>query len=115
MNKKPGPGSKMVPAIFIGKSKVKIMSSLVEKSPRHGQLRRRLGNVSQRMLTRTLRILESTGLIARRGPFLRNLFAGVFLLGTVVFAAIGRSLPPQKATSAPPFPRELVIHLEKLR
>jgi DNA-binding HxlR family transcriptional regulator len=29
-------------------------------------LRRQLGSVSQRMLTRTLRNLESTGLIARR-------------------------------------------------
>jgi DNA-binding HxlR family transcriptional regulator len=31
-----------------------------------GQLRRHVGSVSQRMLTRTLRNLESTGLIARR-------------------------------------------------
>lgn len=56
----------MVSTIFIGKWTVKIMSSLQEGPHRHGQLRRRLGNVSQRMLTRTLRNLESTGLIARR-------------------------------------------------
>jgi len=56
----------MVSTIFIGKWTVKIMSSLQEKPHRHGQLRRRLGSVSQRMLTRTLRNLESTGLIARQ-------------------------------------------------
>ena len=66
MKKKPGPGSKMVPTIFIGKWTVKILSSLQEKPHRHGELRRRLGSVSQRMLTRTLRNLESSGLIARR-------------------------------------------------
>jgi len=39
---------------------------LYEKPHRHGELRRRLGNISQRMLTRTLRNLESAALIARR-------------------------------------------------
>ena len=66
MKKKPGPGSKMVPTIFIGKWTVKILSSLQEKPHRHGELQRRLGSLSQRMLTRTLRNLESSGLIARR-------------------------------------------------
>lgn len=33
---------------------------------RHGELRRCLGGISQRMLTKTLRGLESGGLIARR-------------------------------------------------
>jgi DNA-binding HxlR family transcriptional regulator len=65
MKKKPGQASKIVSTIFIGKWTVKIMSSLREKPHRHGQLRRRLGNVSQRMLTRTLRNLESSGLIAK--------------------------------------------------
>jgi DNA-binding HxlR family transcriptional regulator len=51
--------------IFIGKWTVKIMDSLRKGSRRHGQLRRDLGNISQRMLTRTLRSLESSGLIAR--------------------------------------------------
>jgi DNA-binding HxlR family transcriptional regulator len=55
----------LVPTIYIGKWTIKILYSLREKPHRHGQLRRRLGNVSQRMLTRTLRNLESTGLIAR--------------------------------------------------
>src|SRR5215470_4611606 len=66
MKKKTGPGSKTVPTIFIGKWTVKILSSLQERPHRHGQLRRRLGSISQRMLTRTLRNLESRGLIARR-------------------------------------------------
>jgi DNA-binding HxlR family transcriptional regulator len=59
-------GSKVVPPIFIGRWTPKILFSLKERAYRHGQLRRHLGSVSQRMLTRTLRNLESTGLIARR-------------------------------------------------
>lgn len=55
-----------VPALYIGKWTIKILYSLRERPHRHGQLRRGLGSVSQRMLTRTLRNLESTGLIARR-------------------------------------------------
>src|SRR5260370_17629171 len=44
----------------------KVLFSLKERPYRHGQLRRYLGSVSQRILTRTLRNLESTGLITRR-------------------------------------------------
>ena len=58
-------GSKMIPPLFIGRWTPKILFSLKERPYRHGQLRRRLGSVSQRMLTRTLRNLESTGLIIR--------------------------------------------------
>ncbi len=58
--------SKMVPPIFIGRWTPKILFSLKRRPYRHGQLRRHLGSISQRMLTRTLRNLESTGLIARR-------------------------------------------------
>jgi DNA-binding HxlR family transcriptional regulator len=58
--------SKIVPPIFIGRWTPKILFSLKVRPYRHAQLRRRLGSVSQRMLTRTLRNLESTGLIARR-------------------------------------------------
>ncbi len=58
--------SKMAPPIFIGRWTPKVMYSLKERPHRHGQLRRRIGRVSQRMLTRTLRNLESTGLITRR-------------------------------------------------
>src|SRR5215467_15567479 len=56
----------MASTIFIGKWTVTILLSLRERPHRHGELRRRLGGVSQRMLTRTLRNLESSGLIARR-------------------------------------------------
>jgi hypothetical protein len=52
---KPGP-------IFIGRWTPKILFSLKEKPYRHGELRRNIGNVSRRMLTRTLRNLESTGI-----------------------------------------------------
>jgi len=58
--------SKVVSPIFIGRWTPKILFSLKERPYRHGQLRRHLGAVSQRMLTRTLRNLEATGLIVRR-------------------------------------------------
>jgi DNA-binding HxlR family transcriptional regulator len=59
-------GSKTVRPIFIGRWTPKILISLKVGPYRHGQLRRHLRSVSQRMLTRTLRNLESKGLIARR-------------------------------------------------
>jgi DNA-binding HxlR family transcriptional regulator len=52
--------------IFIGRWTPKILFSLKETPHRHGELRRHVGKVSQRMLTRTLRNLESTGLVVRR-------------------------------------------------
>jgi len=58
--------SKAVSPIFIGRWTPKILFSLKERPYRHGQLRRQLGAVSQRMLTRTLRNLDATGLIVRR-------------------------------------------------
>ena len=58
-------GLKTVPPIFIGRWTPRILFSLRNRPYRHAQLRRRLGKVSQRMLTRTLRNLESTGLVAR--------------------------------------------------
>jgi DNA-binding HxlR family transcriptional regulator len=60
-----GGGSEVLPALFIGKWTVKIMYSLKKRPQRHGQLRRGLGSISLRMLTRTLRNLESAGLITR--------------------------------------------------
>jgi len=66
MDKAPGSGSKPTATIFIGKWTVMILSALQRRPYRHGELRRRLGSVSQRVLTRTLRNLESSGLIARR-------------------------------------------------
>jgi DNA-binding HxlR family transcriptional regulator len=54
------------PMLFIGKWAVRVLFLLKELPYRHSQLRRRLGAISQRMLTRTLRNLESTGLISRK-------------------------------------------------
>ncbi len=58
--------SKTPAAIFIGRWTPKVLFSLKERPHRHGELRRHVGSISQRMLTRTLRHLESAGLIARR-------------------------------------------------
>lgn len=58
-------GSDMTTLIFIGRWTPKILFSLHKKPYRHGELRRRLQGISQWMLTRTLRSLESAGLIAR--------------------------------------------------
>jgi DNA-binding HxlR family transcriptional regulator len=66
MKNKAERGSKRVSTIFIGKWTVQVISALQERPHRHGQLLRRLRNISQRMLTRTLRNLESAALIARR-------------------------------------------------
>jgi DNA-binding HxlR family transcriptional regulator len=57
--------SKADPPIFIGRWTVSILFALHERPHRHGQLQLRLRAISQRMLTRTLRNLESTGLITR--------------------------------------------------
>ena len=51
--------SRMASSIFIGRWTPKILFSLKERPHRHGQLRRQLGTVSQRMLTRTLRNIEN--------------------------------------------------------
>ena len=59
-------GLKAPAQIFIGRWTPRTLFSLEVKPYRHGELRRFLGDVSQRMLTRTLRNLESTGLINRR-------------------------------------------------
>jgi len=57
---------KTLTPLFIGRWTPKILFSLNERPHRHGELRRHLGSISQRMLTRTLRSLESKGLIGRR-------------------------------------------------
>jgi DNA-binding HxlR family transcriptional regulator len=53
-------------SLFIGRWTPKVLFSLEERPHRHGELRYRLRGISQRMLTRTLRNLESTGLVSRR-------------------------------------------------
>jgi len=60
------PGWELRSPLYIGRWTPRILFSLQVKPYRHGELRRHLGSVSQRMLTRTLRNLEATGLIARR-------------------------------------------------
>jgi DNA-binding HxlR family transcriptional regulator len=55
----------VTPTLFIGKWTVRVLFLLKERPYRHAQLRRRLGSISQRMLTRTLRNLESNGFISR--------------------------------------------------
>jgi DNA-binding HxlR family transcriptional regulator len=64
--KRVDPSRQAKPALFIGKWTVKTLYLLTERPHRHGELRRRLGTVSQRMLTRTLRNLEASGLISRQ-------------------------------------------------
>ncbi|HUD54804.1 MAG TPA: helix-turn-helix domain-containing protein [Terracidiphilus sp.] len=59
-------GSNGTTPIFIGIWTPRILFSLRERPYRHGDLRRQLGSISQRMMTRTLRNLELAGLIARR-------------------------------------------------
>jgi len=66
-----GAGSEVVPPVFVGKWTVKIVDLLKHRPHRHSELRRGLGTASQRMLTRTLRNLEATGLIERRVVQLR--------------------------------------------
>jgi len=65
--------SKMMTPIFIGRWTPKILFSLQERPYRHGELCRRLQGVSQRMLTRTLRSLESSILIARSATTSKHL------------------------------------------
>jgi DNA-binding HxlR family transcriptional regulator len=64
--------AKAIPPIFVGKWTTNILFALNERASRHGQLKRRLRGVSQRMLTRTLRNLESARLIERRSPELER-------------------------------------------
>jgi DNA-binding HxlR family transcriptional regulator len=49
------------PTLFIGKWTVRVLFLLKELPYRHSQLRRRLGAISQRMLTRNFAILNQPG------------------------------------------------------
>jgi DNA-binding HxlR family transcriptional regulator len=66
MSNRLGAASKIASTLFIGKWTVKVVYLLKERPHPHGQLQRALGNISQRMLTRTLRSLESSGVICRK-------------------------------------------------
>lgn len=58
--------SDIVPPVVVGRWTVQIVDLLKRRPHRHSELRRGLGTASQRMLTRTLRELQATGLIERR-------------------------------------------------
>src|SRR5438445_3225669 len=83
--------SKMRSSIFIGRWTPKILFSLRDRPYRHGQLRRELGRVSQRMLTRTLRNLQSAGLIARHVTQSKTIAVEYSLtqLGNTIIAPLG--------------------------
>jgi DNA-binding HxlR family transcriptional regulator len=78
-------------SIFIGRWTPRILFSLNERPCRHGELRRHLGSVSQRMLTRTLRDLESHGLVARTTTGSRVVFVEYSLtpMGRTIIAPLG--------------------------
>jgi DNA-binding HxlR family transcriptional regulator len=82
---------KIASYIFIGRWTPKILFSLKERPHRHGQLRRRIGSISQRMLTRTLRNLEFTGLIERRVTTSKAIAVEYSLtrLGKTIIAPLG--------------------------
>ncbi len=58
-------GSERVLQTVVSKWTIKVIHSLHHGTKRHGELRRELGHVSQKMLTQTLRDLENAGLIRR--------------------------------------------------
>ena len=64
-NKTTVPGRRGRPQSLSSDGRPRSCRSLKERPHRHGELRRHVGSMSQRMLTRTLRNLESTGLILR--------------------------------------------------
>jgi DNA-binding HxlR family transcriptional regulator len=66
MKARSGPPTRVPRTLFIGKWTVLVLSRLTQRPHRHGELRRSLGSVSQRMLTRTLRNLELSGLVSRQ-------------------------------------------------
>lgn len=49
-----------------GKWTVLVVHILSDKTMRHGALRRAVGGISQKVLTQTLRALESNGIVARK-------------------------------------------------
>lgn len=62
----PGCGSREVLGLIADKWSALVLYALLVRSPRrHAELRRVLGDVSQKMLTQTLRALEAEGLVHR--------------------------------------------------
>jgi DNA-binding HxlR family transcriptional regulator len=63
-----GPGNPVEACteVIAGKWKGEILYLLLSGSKRHGELRRLIPNVTQRMLTNQLRELEAAGIVQRR-------------------------------------------------
>ena len=51
--------------LIADKWSVLVLGALMERTHRHSELRRRVGGISQKMLTQTLRNLEANGLVRR--------------------------------------------------
>jgi DNA-binding HxlR family transcriptional regulator len=83
-------GSRTASSIFIGRWTPKVFV-LAQRQALSGQLRRQLGGVSQCILTRTLRNLESAGLIARRLALSKAITVEYSLikLGRTIIAPLG--------------------------
>ena len=58
-------GSEAILELFVSKWAIKIVHALSRGTKRHGELRRELTGVSQKMLTQTLRDLKRAGLVER--------------------------------------------------
>ena len=71
-------GSRTASSIFIGRWIPKVFV-LAKRQALSRQLRRQLGSVWQRILTRSLRNLESAGLIARRVTLSKAIYCRVFV------------------------------------
>lgn len=66
-------GAEQVVALFVNKWAIKIIHALARADRRHGELRRMLTPVSQKVLTRTLRDLENSGMVGREIAALKPL------------------------------------------
>jgi DNA-binding HxlR family transcriptional regulator len=66
-------GAERVVGLFVNKWVVKIIHALARADRRHGELRRVLAPVSQKVLTRTLRDLENSGMVRREIAALKPL------------------------------------------
>jgi DNA-binding HxlR family transcriptional regulator len=65
-----------------------VLNALAEGPQRHGELRRRIAGVSQKMLTQTLRELERDGIVSR------SVTASVPVRVDYELTPLGRSLAP---------------------
>ncbi|PZS18749.1 MAG: transcriptional regulator [Pseudonocardiales bacterium] len=80
--------SRQVLALIADKWSVLVLSAIADGNHRNGQLLRRVGGISQKALTRTLRALEHDGLIERHDH------RSVPLRVDYTLSAIGESIRP---------------------